>query len=65
VAVLPASMHSVAAERRPGRLKQAVCMGVFGKLKLDLDGKCREAARLGAWGGLGESTWSVPTRSQL
>jgi hydroxypyruvate isomerase len=38
------------AEPRPGRLKQGVCLGVFGKMPLDLDGKCREAARLGALG---------------
>jgi hydroxypyruvate isomerase len=35
---------------RPGRLKQAVCRGVFRGLKLDLDGMCREAARLGVTG---------------
>jgi hydroxypyruvate isomerase len=33
-----------------GELKQAVCRGVFGKLKLDFDGMCREAARLGIKG---------------
>ncbi|HXK61165.1 MAG TPA: TIM barrel protein [Acidobacteriota bacterium] len=36
--------------RRPGRLKQAVCRGVFSGLKLDLEGMCRETARLGGWG---------------
>jgi hydroxypyruvate isomerase len=36
--------------RRKGRLKQALCRGVFGGLKLDMEGMCREAARLGAWG---------------
>jgi hydroxypyruvate isomerase len=43
---------SFAAEnaRRPGRLKQGICRGVFGGLKLDLEAQCREAARLGAWG---------------
>ncbi len=40
----------VAAEARRGRLKQAVCRSVFGKLKLDLDGMCREVARLGGCG---------------
>lgn len=35
---------------RKGRLKQAVCRGVFQGAKLDLDGMCREAARLGAVG---------------
>jgi hydroxypyruvate isomerase len=38
------------ANPRPGRLKQAICRGVFKGLDLDLDGTCREAARLGAWG---------------
>jgi len=33
-----------------GRLKQAVCGSVFGKLKLDLEAQCREVARLGARG---------------
>jgi hydroxypyruvate isomerase len=42
----------LAAERaaRKGNIKQAVCRGVFSGLKLDLDGQCREAARLGALG---------------
>lgn len=35
---------------RKGRLKQALCRGVFKGVKLDLDGMCREAARLGAKG---------------
>jgi hydroxypyruvate isomerase len=35
---------------RKGRLKQAVCGGVFRGVDLDFDGKCREAARLGAYG---------------
>ncbi len=39
-----------AAGPRPGRIKQAVCRGVFRGLNLDLDGICREAARLGAHG---------------
>ncbi len=38
------------ADARKGRLKQSVCRSVFGKLKLDLDGMCQEAARLGSWG---------------
>jgi hydroxypyruvate isomerase len=38
------------AEPRKGRIKQCVCLGVFRGLNLDLDGQCREAARLGAWG---------------
>ncbi len=39
-----------AAAPRKGRLKQAVCRGVFKGTKLDLDGMCREAARLGMMG---------------
>jgi hydroxypyruvate isomerase len=39
-----------AATPRPGRLKQAVCRGVFKDLKMDFDGQCREAARLGVVG---------------
>jgi hydroxypyruvate isomerase len=35
------------AEPRKGRLRQGVCLGVFGGAKLDFEGKCREAARLG------------------
>jgi hydroxypyruvate isomerase len=38
------------ADPRKGRLKQAVCLGVFRGLNLDMDGMCREAARLGACG---------------
>lgn len=38
------------AEPRKGRLKQAVCGGVFRGTKLDLDGMCREAAKAGALG---------------
>ncbi len=44
------SSESPAISHRHGRLKQGLCPGVFGNLKLDFDGKCREAARLGAWG---------------
>ncbi len=39
-----------APARRPGRLKQSVCRSVFSGLKLDFDGQCREAARLGVYG---------------
>jgi hydroxypyruvate isomerase len=35
---------------RKGRLKQAVCRGVFNGSKLDFEGMCREAARLGVCG---------------
>jgi hydroxypyruvate isomerase len=38
------------AEARKGRLKQAVCRGVFKGTTLDMEGQCREAARLGAYG---------------
>jgi len=38
------------AEHRKGRIKQGVCRGVFKGAKLDLEGECREAARLGAHG---------------
>ncbi len=38
------------AEPRKGRIKQCVCLGVFRNSQLDLDGMCREAARLGAYG---------------
>ena len=38
------------AEPRKGRLKQAICLGVFSGLKLDLEAQCREAAKLGAYG---------------
>ncbi len=41
---------SSGAERRKGRIKQAVCGGVFSGLKLDLEGMCREAAKLGLYG---------------
>lgn len=35
---------------RQGRLKQGVCRGVFKGITLDIDGMCREAAKLGAVG---------------
>jgi hydroxypyruvate isomerase len=35
---------------RKGRLRQALCRGVFSGLQLDLEATCREAARLGAHG---------------
>jgi hydroxypyruvate isomerase len=44
------SVLTARAEARKGRLKQAVCLGVFGGTKLDFEAKCREAARLGAHG---------------
>jgi len=38
------------AAPRKGRLKQAVCRGVFKGVSLDFDGQCREVARLGGYG---------------
>jgi hydroxypyruvate isomerase len=49
-AMLGGAGRTATAAPRKGRLKQAVCRGVFRGLKLDLDGMCREAARLGAVG---------------
>ena len=48
--VLGLAAPAARGEHRKGRLKQAVCRGVFKGASLDLDGQCREAARLGAWG---------------
>ena len=50
LAVLGGAAGTAAAAPRKGRLKQSLCRGVFGRLKLDLDGMCREAVRLGAVG---------------
>jgi hydroxypyruvate isomerase len=41
---------ALAEPTRKGRLKQGLCRGVFNGSKLDMDGMCREAARLGAVG---------------
>jgi len=49
-AVAVAPTMTMAASARKGRLKQGLCRGVFKGVKLDLDGMCREAARLGAVG---------------
>jgi hydroxypyruvate isomerase len=49
VSRLPAQ-NAPAIIPRKGRLKQAVCGGVFSGLKLELDGMCRETARLGLYG---------------
>jgi hydroxypyruvate isomerase len=38
------------AAPRKGRLKQAVCKGVFSKSKLDLEGMCQAAVKLGVVG---------------
>ncbi len=48
--ILGAAAPRAQAAPRAGRLKQGVCLGVFKGLKLDLDGMCAEAARLGAYG---------------
>jgi hydroxypyruvate isomerase len=48
--VLGVAASTARAETRKGRLKQGVCGGVFKGTKLDLEGECREAARLGAHG---------------
>jgi hydroxypyruvate isomerase len=48
--ILGAAAPKARAEARKGRLKQGVCRGVFNGTKLDLEGQCREAARLGAYG---------------
>jgi hydroxypyruvate isomerase len=48
--VLSLSAPAADEPHRKGRLKQSVCRGVFHGAKLDLDGMCREAARLGSWG---------------
>ncbi len=48
--ILGVAVAAARAEHRKGRLKQAVCRGVFKGTDLDLDGQCREAARLGACG---------------
>jgi hydroxypyruvate isomerase len=50
VSILGAAPAVARAEPRKGRVKQSVCRGVFHGLDLDLDGQCREAARLGSWG---------------
>jgi hydroxypyruvate isomerase len=44
------SAPTASAEVRKGRLKQGLCLSVFSGTKLDMEGKCREAARLGAYG---------------
>ena len=50
VSILTPGTRLLGSQPRNGRLKQGVCLSVFGKEQLDLDGKCREAARLGAYG---------------
>jgi hydroxypyruvate isomerase len=48
--IVSGTAFRAAAEPRKGRLKQGLCLGVFSGTKLDMEGKCREAARLGAYG---------------
>ncbi|MBM3888334.1 MAG: TIM barrel protein [Verrucomicrobia bacterium] len=48
LAVWGGAGSTATAAPRKGRLRQGVCLGVFGGLKLDFEGKCREAAKLGA-----------------
>ena len=48
--ILGVATSTALAETRKGRIKQGVCLGVFRGSKLDLEGECREAARLGAHG---------------
>ena len=50
LALLGGKAGDAVAAPRKGRLKQSVCRGVFAGLKLDLDGMCREAVRVGALG---------------
>jgi hydroxypyruvate isomerase len=50
LAALGMPQVSGGAEPRKGRLKQAVCGGVFKGANLDMDGMCREVARLGGYG---------------
>lgn len=50
VVVGRAAVPAAAAAARKGRLKQALCRGVFKGSNLDFDGMCREAVRLGAYG---------------
>jgi hydroxypyruvate isomerase len=50
VSVLGVGAATGRAEARKGRLKQGLCRGVFKGTDLDLEGQCREAARLGACG---------------
>src|SRR5260370_41345845 len=48
--ILSATAPRAVGGPRKGRLKQALCGGVFKGSKLDFEGMCREAARLGAYG---------------
>jgi hydroxypyruvate isomerase len=48
--VLGKAAPAAAPTARQGRLKQAICRGVFKGIKLDMEGMCREAVRLGVQG---------------
>ena len=48
--ILGVAASTARAGTRKGRIKQGVCLGVFKGSELDLEGECREAARLGAHG---------------
>ncbi len=49
-AVVSGTAAGAAKVARKGRVKQAICAGVFRGADLDMEGMCREAARLGAVG---------------
>jgi hydroxypyruvate isomerase len=49
VPLVVAAAQDAAPRRRRGKLKQAVCPGVFGR-QMPLEDRCRHAARLGVWG---------------
>jgi hydroxypyruvate isomerase len=49
VPLVPAVAQEAAPKRRPGKLKQAVCPGVFGR-QMPFEDRCRNGARLGVWG---------------
>ena len=48
--ILGGAASTARAEARKGRIKQGLCRGVFKGSNLDMEGECREAARLGARG---------------
>jgi hydroxypyruvate isomerase len=62
-AALSLAAQESAPKRRPGKLKQAVCPGVFGR-QMPLEERCRHAARLGLYGIdlIGPKDW--PTLKQ-
>jgi hydroxypyruvate isomerase len=50
LAAAPSMLAESEPAHRKGRLKQGVCGGVFRGLKLDLEGMCRETAKVGLYG---------------